>query len=157
MNIDSSDDEVGINQLCSIENDGLIRSSSSINFPIRFTNDSFVIHVLDNILMVYMNPMFIWRLIFSKKNLVDYEKEFDFQKLKMCVMRLGPYVYIKNKEIEYSLDNVINHKPSLRIYDLLYVSHGRIYMTIRRGFDQTDAVKNFLDNYMLLLRHISDS
>ena len=67
MNIDSSDDEVGINQLCSIENDGLIRSSSSINFPIRFTNDSFVIHVLDNILMVYMNPMFIWRLIFSKK------------------------------------------------------------------------------------------
>jgi hypothetical protein len=154
---DSSDDEVGAGRLCSIDADGLIHSVNSGKFPIRFSADSFVAHYIDNVLMIYMNPMFTWRLVYANKNLSDAEKEFDFQRLKLFVLRLGHEIYLTNKEIEYRLDGVVHYKPITRIFDLLHSSYSRLYMSIQRKYDQTDVVKHLLDSYIMMLRYISDS
>jgi hypothetical protein len=154
---DSSDDDTGIGRLCSIDSDGLIRSVNSGKFPIRFSTDSFAAHYVDDIMMIYMNPMFIWRLIHANKNFSDAEKEFDFQKLKLFVMRLGTEIYLTNREVEYKLDGVVNYKPSSRMFGLIHSSYSRLYMSIQRKYDQTDVVKHLLDSYILMLRYISDS
>ena len=157
MAYSSDDDEVAVTtspSLCSISADGLIRSNNS---PIKFSNDSFVLNYERNILIIYMNPMFIWRLIYANKYIVDTEREYDFHKLRIFVMRLGSEVYLTSNKIEYKLDNVIHYKPSINIFDLLYISYSRLYISIQRGYDQTDVVKNLLDNYIVLLRRISDS
>ena len=156
----SSDDDVGLTIapcLCHIDADGLIRSVSSIDYPVKFSSDSFVFHYVDNVLMIFMNPMFIWRLIYANKCILDTGREFDFHKLKLFVLRLGPELYLTSSDIEYKLDNVIHFTPSINIFDLLYSSYSRLYMSIQRGYDQTDVVKNLLDGYILLLRYISDS
>lgn len=157
---DSSDDDVGsvsAPTLCSVDANGLIRSVSSTSFPIRFSDDSFVVHYIDSILMIYMNPMFIWRLIFANRCLVDVVREFDFHKLKLFVMRLGGEIYLTTNEIEYKLDGVTHYKQSARVFDLLYLDYGRLYMAIQRGYDQTEQVMQFLVSYMTMLRYISDS
>lgn len=154
---DSSDDDTSAPNLCSIDADGLIRSVTSGNFPVRFSTDSFVAHYVDNVLMIYMNPMFVWRLIYANKNLADAEKEFDFQKLRLFVLRLEPEIYLTNREVEYRLDGVVHYKPSSRIFDLLHSSYSRLYMSIQRKCYQTDVVKHLLDSYILMLRYISDS
>jgi hypothetical protein len=154
---DSSDEDVSVTNLCSIDPSGIIHSVSSNDFPIRFSIDSFVINCIDNILMFYMHPMFIWRLIFANTNISDNEKEFNFHKLKIFVIRLEPEIYITNKDIEYKVDGIINRKPSKKLFDIMYVSYSRLYMSIQRGYNQNDVVKHLLDNYILLLRYISES
>jgi hypothetical protein len=154
---DSSDEDVTIKRLCCIDANGLVRSVASNDFPIRFTSDSFVAHYIDNVLMIHMNPMFIWRLIFANKNISDPEKEYNFHKLKLFVMRLGSEVYLTKNEVEYKLDNIVYYKLSLRIFEILYTSYSRLYMAIQRGYNEEENVKQFLDSYMILLRYISDS
>ena len=107
--------------------------------------------------MIFMNPMFIWRLIYANKYILDIGREFDFHKLKLFVLRLGPELYLTSSDIEYKLDGVVNYKSNLQMFDLLYIGYSRLYMSIQRGYDQTDVVKNLLDGYILLLRYISDS
>lgn len=157
---DSSDDDIGltgmINRLCSIDKDGLIHSVASNDYPVKFSADSFVLHYIDSMLMVYMNPMFLWRLIYANKNRVDNEREFDFQKLRLFVTRLGPDIYMTHKDIEYKLDNVIHYKPGTCMFDLIYNSYSRLYRSTQRGYDQTEHVKEFFDSYIILLRYLSD-
>ena len=156
----SSDDDVGLTIapcLCHIDAGGLIRSVSSIDYPVKFSSDSFVFHYVDNVLMIFMNPMFIWRLIYANKYILDIGREFDFHKLKLFVLRLGPELYLTSSDIEYKRDGIVNYKSNLQMFDLLYIGYSRLYMSIQRGYDQTDVVKNLLDGYILLLRYISDS
>ena len=160
MDSSSDDDEVVVttsHSLCHIDASGLIRSVSSIDYPVKFSSDSFVFHYVDNVLMIFMNPMFIWRLIYANKYILDIGREFDFHKLKLFVLRLGPELYLTSSDIEYKLDGVVNYKSNLQMFDLLYIGYSRLYMSIQRGYDQTDVVKNLLDGYILLLRYISDS
>lgn len=154
---DSSDEDVAMKRLCCIDANGLVRSVSSHDFPIRFTADSFVAHYIDNVLMIHMNPMFIWRLIFANKNISDPNKEYNFHRIKLFVMRLGSELYLTRNEIEYKLDNVVNYKPNTKVFDLLYTSYSRLYMAIQRGYNEEENVKQFLDSYMILLRYMSDS
>ena len=160
MDSSSDDDEVVVttsHSLCHIDASGLIRSVSSIDYPVKFSSDSFVFHYVDNVLMIFMNPMFIWRLIYANKYILDIGREFDFHKVKLFVLRLGPELYLTSSDIEYKLDGVVNYKSNLQMFDLLYIGYSRLYMSIQRGYDQTDVVKNLLDGYILLLRYISDS
>jgi hypothetical protein len=157
---DSSDEDIGLvvaPSLCSIDSDGLIHSLSSNNFHIKFSANSFVVDCVDNVLVIHMSRMFVWRLIYANKNLSDTEKEFNFKRLKLFVLRLGTELYITNKEVEYNLDGVVHYKPITHIFGLLYSSYSRLYMSIQRGYDQMDVVKHLLDSYVLLLRYISDS
>ena len=160
--MDSSfdDDDVRLTNapcLCHIDADELIRSVSSIDYPVKFSSDSFVFHYVDNVLMLFMNPMFVWRLIYANKCMLDTGREFDFNKLKLFVLRLGPELYLTSSDIEYKLDGVVNYKSNLQMFYLLYTCYSQLYMSIQRGYDQTDVVKNLLDGYILLLRYISDS
>ena len=160
MDSSSDDDEVVVttsHSLCHIDAGGLIRSVSSIDYPVKFSSDSFVFHYVDNVLMIFMNPMFIWRLIYANKFILDTGREFDFHKLKLFVLRLGPELYLTSSDIEYKLDGVVNYKSNLQMFDLLYIGYSRLYMSIQHGYDQTDVVKNLLDGYIVLLRYISDS
>lgn len=157
---DSSDDDIGLtgmtNRLCLIDKDGLIHSVSSNDYPIKFSADSFVLHYIDSMIMVYMNPMFLWRLIYVNKNRVDNEREFDFQKLRLFVTRLGPDIYMTHKDIEYKLDDVIHYKPGTGMFDSIYNSYSRLYRSTQRGYDQTEHVKEFFDSYIVLLRYLGD-
>ena len=157
---DSSDDEVvatTATRLCYIDADGLIRSVSSIDYPVKFSTDSFVFHYIGNVFMIYMNPMFIWRLIYANKCMIDIGREFDFYKLKLFVMRLGPEMYLTSNSIEYKLDGTVHYKPGVNIFDIIYNSYSQLYISIQREYDQTDVLKNLLDNFIILLRRISDS
>jgi hypothetical protein len=155
---DSSDDDVGLTgmeRLCEIDVDDSIKSVSSRNYPVKFYKDSFIIKYEKNTLIIYLNPMFAWRLIFANKLFADNENEFVFHKLRLLVMRLGTEIYLTNKTIEYKLDDVVTTKPSTRIFDMVYANYGRLYMTIRRGCDQTEPVKQFLTSCVVLLRYLS--
>ena len=124
MDSSSDDDEVVVttsHSLCHIDAGGLIRSVSSIDYPVKFSSDSFVFHYVDNVLMIFMNPMFIWRLIYANKYILDIGREFDFHKLKLFVLRLGPELYLTSSDIEYKLDGVVNYKSNLQMFDLLYI------------------------------------
>lgn len=154
---DSSDDDVTIKRFCHIDADGLVRSIESHDFPIRFTTDSFVAHYVDTVLMIHMNPMFIWRLIFANKNISDPHKEYDFHRIKLFVMRLGSELYLTKNEVEYKLDNIVTYMPNTKIFDFLYNSYSRLYMAVQRGYNHKEEVKQFLDSYMRLLRYISDA
>jgi hypothetical protein len=154
---DSSDDDVTIQRLCCIDADGLIRSIESYDFPIRFTADSFVAHYVDTVLMIHMNPMFIWRLIFANKNISDPDKEYNFHRIKLFVMRLGSELYLTRNEVEYKLDNVVTYIPNTKMFDLLYASYNRLYIAIQRGYNHKEQVKQFLDSYVVLLRCVSNS
>jgi hypothetical protein len=103
--------------------------------------------------------MFIWRLIFANKNISDPDKEYNFHRIKLFVMRLGSELYLTNKGIEYKIDNIANYKSNItmRVFDLLYNSYSRLYIATQRGYDQKEQVKQFLDSYMILLRYISES
>lgn len=158
---DSSDDDIGltgmINRLCSIDKNGLIHSVVSNDYPVKFSADSFMLHYIDNMLIIYMNPMFLWRLIYANKNRVDNEREFDFQKLRSFITHLGPDIYMTHKNIEYKLNNVIHYKSGAGMFDLLYISYNQLYISTQRGYDQAEHVKQLFDYYIVLLRYLSDS
>lgn len=160
MSDSSSDDDSGTmneKKLCSIDTDGLVRSIGSNNYPVRFYNDSFVLHYANGIMMIYTNPMFVWRMIFSYKKCADSEREFDFQKLQLFVQRLGSELYMTNTTIEYNFDNIICFKPCANTYNIVHNTYSRLYMSVHRKYDQTEYLKQFLDSFILLLRYISGS
>ena len=144
-------------KLCSIDTYGIISSVYSNDYPVKFYKGSFVFHFIDNLLMIYTHPMFIWRLIFFNKNLVDIEHIFDFHKLTLFVQQLGTELYLTQNEVEYTLDGVLIYKPAAQLFCLLYTSYSQLYISIQRGYDQIEPVKRLFDCYIILLRHISNT
>ena len=101
--------------------------------------------------------MFLWRLIFANKNLVDIENAFDFHKLTMFVFKLGPELYLTQNEVEYTLDGVLIYKPVAQMFDMFYNGYNQLFVSIQREYDQVEPVKRMLDYYVSLLRYISNS
>ncbi len=162
MNHSSSsedDDEVSTRDMCYMESNGVITSGCSRDYPVTFITKSFTINLENDVFIIQLNPMFVWRLLFSLRTLVDNEREFDFQRLRLYVLRLGRVIFIQIGPLEmcYLLDGVPIYQSSVDIFNSISCSYNRLSMAIGRKYDQTHYVNQLFASFVLMLRHMSSS
>jgi len=153
---ESSNDENTIPQLCSIVNENTIQSNNSCEYPVKFYEKSFVLTCECDSMIVELNQMFLWRLIFSAKTLADGKNEFNFHRLKLYVLQMGNRISLnfKNNKISYKLNDVPVCKSS---NDYIFICYNVLYVAIKRKHDLTNHVTKLFDCLITIFRLISDS
>jgi hypothetical protein len=154
---ESSDDETTIDpksQLCTIVTDNTILSNNSCDYPIKFYEGSFALKCKGDSMIVELNQMFLWRLLFSEKTLVDDLIEFDFHRLKLYILQMGNQIslHFKNKQVCYKLNDVSVCKFS---NDDIFNCYNRLYVAIKRKYDLTDHIKELFVCLITIFRFIS--
>jgi hypothetical protein len=154
---ESSDDETTIDpksQLCTIITDNTILSNDSHEYPIKFYEGSFALKCKGDVMIVELNQMFIWRLLFSAKTLTDDLIEFDFQRLKLYILRMENRISLRftNNKVCYKLNGISVCKFS---NDDIFNCYNRLYVAIKRKYDLTDHINELFDYLITIFRFIS--
>ena len=155
---ESSDDETTNetkSQLCTIVTDNTILSNDSHEYPIKFYEGSFALKCKGDSMIVELNQMFLWRLLFSAKTLEDEQIEFDFQRLKLFILQMGNRIslHFKNNKVCYKLNGILVCKFS---NDDIFNCYNRLYVAIKRKYDLTDHIKELFDCLITIFRFISN-
>ena len=155
---ESSDDDALIeakSQLCTIVNDNIILSNNSYEYPVKFYKGSFALKCKGSSMIIELNQMFLWRLLFSAKTLIDDEIEFDFHRLKMFILRMENTIilHFENNKVCYTLNNVSVYKFSNN--DIFNCYKG-LHVAIMRQNDLTDHIRKLFDCLITIFRFISN-
>lgn len=134
MNYESSSEEEDEgNKPCIIEKTA-IYSNYSNDSKLKFSDSSFSFDLKDNIFMIQLHPMFLWRLVKNKDVKI---KAYVSQHLtKQCIIYLHPTCTFYNN---------VKRDIEREIYNEVTGLYNRLFFSITRNYKNTNILEELLD------------
>ena len=133
MNYESSTDDEDYTKPCIIEKT-VIYSNYSNDSKLKFSEGSFSFDLKDNIFIIQIHPMFLWRLVKNKDVKI---KAYVSQHLtKQCIIYLHPTSAFYNN---------VKRETEREMYNEITTLYNRLFFSITRNYKNTNILEDLLD------------